>query len=107
MMQTILQMCDPSKDFMDYMLNFEFWEAITCQYANPLGFYVVGLMVYSGVALPIYIRTNSVRIPAVLLLIVGGLVTPQLAPVAQPITTIVVVGSIAAAAFMLYYSFSR
>jgi len=43
----------------------------------------------------------------VLLLIVGGLVTPQLAPVAQPITTIVVVGSIAAASFMLYYSFSR
>jgi hypothetical protein len=107
MMNTILQFCDPSKGFGDYLKDFNFWDAIACQYADPVGFYVFGLLVYTGVALPIYIRTNSMTIPAVLLLIVGGVVTPQVAGVATPFTTLIVAGSLAGSLAMLYYSYGR
>lgn len=106
-MQVAMQMCDADKSFVDHMTNFEFWEAITCQYADPIGFLAFGLLVYSGVALPIYIRTGSATIPGILLLLVGGLVLPQVAGVAQPIVTILVVMLLAGSLAYLYYSYSR
>jgi len=107
MRNIVLQLCDPSKTFMDRMLNFEFWHAFACQYTSPVGFYVVGLLVYSSISLPIYIRTGSIRIPAVLMILIGPFAVSQVAGVSQGIVLAVVVGSIVAAPFLLYYSFSR
>lgn len=101
------QFCDPTKGFMEHMLDFEFWAAIGCQYAEPVGFYVFGLIVYTGVALPIYIRTNSITVPAVLLLIIGGVVMPQIAGVATPIARFLIVMSFAGSFVLLYYKFGR
>lgn len=92
---------------MDYMLNFEFWEAFTCSYANELGFAVFGLLVYTGVALPIYIRTDSATIPAVLFLIIGGLVSSQIAGPGNEILLPVVVLTVAGAIAGLVYAYNR
>lgn len=102
----ILQMCDPNKNFVDRLTDFQFWEALTCQYADPIGFYVLGVLVYSGVALPIYIRTGSIGIPAVLLLIVGGLVLPQVAGIASGYVLIVTVLAIGGSITYLIYRFA-
>lgn len=100
-------MCNPNEDFVDRLTDFEFWTAFTCQYADPIGFYVLGALVYTGVALPIYVRTGSITIPAILLLIIGGLVVPQMAGVATPIVTIVIVMAVAGSLAYLYYAYSR
>jgi len=107
LVSVVLQMCEPGMDFMDYIFEFQFWKAFTCQYANPLGFAVVGLLAYSGVALPISIRTGSITIPAVLLLIVGGVVLPQTAAVATPVAQAVIVFAVPSALLLLYYTYAR
>jgi len=56
----ILQMCDPSKGFVEYLSNFEFWKAVTCPYASSVGFLTLGLFVYGSISVPIYLTTGSI-----------------------------------------------
>lgn len=100
-------MCDPSMTGFEYLLNFEFIKALTCTYANPIGFLVVGLLVYGGISLSIYIRTGSIIIPFVLLLLTGGVVMQQVAGVAVAIATLVALGAGAGVVTYVYAAYSR
>ena len=64
--------------FNTAMSNFDLWEALYCPFAAPLGALVVGTVLYSGVALNIFIRTGSFIIPFVLVLLLGGTVLAQM-----------------------------
>lgn len=103
----VLQMCDPSKGFVDYISEFEFWKAVTCPYANEVGFLTLGLFVYGSISVPIYLTTGSIIVPAVLLLLVGGAVLTQVAAPATPIAVLVLLGAGAGAIGLLYLRFSR
>jgi len=107
MIDAALQMCDPSMGFVDYLTNFEFWRAFTCQYANSVGFLTLGLFVYGSISVPIYLTTGSIIIPAVLLLLTGGAVMSQVAAPATTIAVIVILGAGAGALGLLYLRFSR
>lgn len=100
-------MCDPSMAGHEYLANWEFMKAITCTYANAAGILVTGLLVYGAVGLSIYIRTNSVVIPFVLLLTTGGAVLNFVAPPAMAIATILLLCVGAGAITLLYYRYSR
>lgn len=100
-------MCDPSKDFADYMLNWEFVEAFTCQYADTTGFLVLGLLVWGAVSSAIYIRTNSFIIPFGLLLMTGGAVLSQMAQVAVPVAVLMVLVIPSAVTAYLYWQYGR
>lgn len=104
---TLLQVCPPEVGGMEHLLNFEFIKAFTCTYANVAGLLVVGVLVYGAVASSIYIRTGSVVIPAILVLLTGGAVMGQIAGPAVAIATVVVLTTGAGAFTYLYVRFSR
>jgi len=103
----VLQMCDPSMGFVEYLRNFEFWKAVTCPYANSVGFLTLGLFVYGSISVPIYLTTGSIIIPAVLLLLVGGAVLSQVAAPAMTVAVLVLLGAGAGAIGLLYLRYSR
>lgn len=99
--------CDAGTAGYEYLTNFEFIKAFTCTYANAAGFLVVGLLVYGGISLSIYIRTNSVVIPFVLLLLTGGAVMTQVASVATGLATVLLLTVGAGLITYLYVQYSR
>jgi len=103
----ILQMCDPSKGFVEYLSNFEFWKAVTCPYASSVGFMTLGLFVYGSISVPIYLTTGSIIVPAVLLLLVGGAVLSQVAAPGMTIAVLVLLGAGAGGIGLLYLRYSR
>lgn len=100
-------MCDPSIAGWEYLLNFEIIKAFSCTYANVVGMLVLGLVVYTAVALSIYIRTGSAVIPFVLLLVTGGATMSQVATPAVAAATVLILCTGAGAVTYLYYSYSR
>lgn len=64
--------------FQTAMENLDLWEAGFCAYGTPLGELVVGTLVYSAVGLNIFIRTGSLIIPFVLMLLLGGTIFAQM-----------------------------
>jgi len=102
-----LQICNPSTPGYDYLLDFEFIKAFTCTFANPAGLLVVGAIVYGGVALSIYIETNDVIIPVVLMLVAGGALMAQIAGLFVSVATVVLLLTGAGAITYLYLSLSR
>jgi hypothetical protein len=102
-----MQVCDPSIAGWEYLVDFEFIKAFSCTYASAMGFLVIGLMVYGAISLSIYIQTDSVVIPFVLLLLTGGAVMTQVASVATAIATILLLCTGAGAITLLYYRYSR
>lgn len=107
MFQYILaQMCSGNRDFQERLLDWDFTEAFTCQYGDPIGFYTVGMIVYGGILSSIYLTTGSVVLPAVLLLIVGGAVIGQLAAPAMPFVVLIILGTGAGVMTFLYVQLS-
>jgi len=102
-----LQVCDPAVAGYDYLLDFEFIKAFTCTFANPAGLLVVGAIVYGGIGLSIYIETNDVIIPVVLMLVAGGAILSQIAGLFVSIATVVLLLTGAGAITYLYLSLSR
>jgi hypothetical protein len=102
----VLQMCEAGMGFIDYLLNWQFFKAATCVYANPIGLLVVGMIFYGSVAVPIYLRQNSVVIPTVLLLLTGGAVMSQVAAPVTALVTIMLLMTGAGVLTYLYYKFS-
>ena len=100
------QMCDGSS-FQQYINNFEFVKAVTCQYADVTGFLTLGLIVYGAVASSIYIRTNSLIIPFGMLMMFGGVALAQMASVAIPVAVMLVLVVPAAVTAVLYVRYGR
>lgn len=101
------EMCDPSMGMDDYMRSFKFIEAITCEYAGPVGMLMVGALVYGGVSLSLYIRTGNVILPFALLLLTGGAVVSQLAAPAVGFAILLLLTAGAGVVTYLYYVYSR
>lgn len=109
MIPVVLQqgICDASKDFGDYIVNFEFIKAPTCTYANSTGWLVMGLLVYGAIALSIYVRTNSLIIPTVLTFLLGGAILGQVAGIASPVVVILLITVPPGLLALAYYFYSR
>lgn len=63
--------------FNQAVSNFELWDAVICSYAAPTSLLLVGTVIYAGIGLNIFLRQESVIIPFVLALILGGTVLGQ------------------------------
>lgn len=103
----IAQMCDSGATFAEYLRDFEFVKAFTCQYANTVGFATLGLVVYGAVASSIYIQTDSMILPFGLFLMIGGAALSQMAAVAVPIAVLLALVLPAAVTTYLYVRYSR
>jgi hypothetical protein len=94
--------------FEGYLGNFEFINAFVCTASEMAGgFATVATLVFGGIALSIYIRTGSVAIPVVLLLLTGGAVIPLLAAPAIGIAGILLIVVGAGSMTLAYYRYSR
>jgi len=67
-------LCSAGKTGPEYLLEWEFIKAVSCAYVDSAPLYVIGLLVFSPVAISIYVRTGSVMIPLGLLMMTGGVV---------------------------------
>lgn len=102
-----LQMCDPNMTGLDYLLEFEFVEAISCTYAGVTGFGVLALIVYTAVGGSIYIRTGSAILPFGILMIAGGVILTQMAPIATQFAVLLLLVLPAGIISYLYIRHSR
>lgn len=75
---------------LDAISNFQLWDAVFCTYAVPAGAEVVGLLFYGAISLGIFIKTGSVIIPFILILILGGTVLAQMMAVISSFAAIIV-----------------
>lgn len=96
-----------SESEIAYLLDFQFIKAFSCTYFNAAGMLVTGLLVYSGVAMSIYIRTDSVLIPFVLTMVTGGAVLAQVAAPAVQVAGLLVATVGAGAVAYLYRRLGR
>lgn len=64
--------------FQTAIENLDLWEAGYCAYGTPMGELTVGTLVYAGFGLNIYIRTGSVILPMILMIILGGTILAQM-----------------------------
>lgn len=106
----LLQMCPTGGDVqtaLDMLLQFQFVKAITCTYAFTAGFLVVGLLVYGGIHISIYARTDTVLINVVLFLLTGGAIAGQVASPGLQIAAVVILLLGGAVFTFLYYRYSR
>jgi hypothetical protein len=103
----VAQVCDPDKTMVDYISNAEFIKALSCPYFNTAGMLVTGMFVYGAISSVIYLRTDSVMIPFVLLLLTGGAITTQLAGPGMAIATILLLTVGAGVLTVLYRRYSR
>lgn len=101
------QFCTPGKGFKARLLDFQFFEAFTCQYADPIGFYTVGMLFYGSILISIYITQRSPVLPAVLLLSTGGAIVAQLAAPALPFVVLLILANAAGAITYLYVKLSQ
>lgn len=106
---TVLQMCSETGDFsnlLEYLIEFKFISGAACPFIDRLGLPLLGMIVYAAVSVPIYLTTNSVTIPVVLLLLTGGATVSQMAGPATALGAIVLLVTGAGAITYLYYSYS-
>lgn len=96
------QFCTPGLGFRDRLLDWSFFEAFVCQYADPMGFLTVGMLFYGGILLSIFITTRSIVLPGVLLMATGGAIVAQLAAPAMPFVVLLVLANGAGAMLYLY-----
>lgn len=79
--------------FQEAMQEFDLWQALFCAYGAPLGELVVGSVLYTAIGLNIFIRTGSLIIPFVLILILGGTILAQMFAVINSVVGLVVLFS--------------
>jgi hypothetical protein len=102
-----LALCEPRYDMVDYVGESRFFEAVSCFLIDPVGIPLLAMIVYGAVAIPIQLRTGSVTIPAVLLLLTGGATFTAISAPATSIATIVLIMTVPGAVTLLLYAYSR
>lgn len=93
--------------FGDALSSLDIWEAGFCMYATPMGPEVVASLVYSAVMLGMFLRTQSVAIPAILFIILGGTMLANMFAVIAPIVAFIVLVSAPIALTALIWTTDR
>jgi hypothetical protein len=93
--------CGDFPRYLDYWLEAQFADAILCPFQNVLGTQVFTLFVLGGLALGLYIRSDSVSIPLVLAILIGGVVVSSLPSVGLQVLGIAALLSITIAGYLL------
>lgn len=98
--------CERGADMTAYLTNFEFVDAIVCQFVDPLGLLVVGLLIYGALAISFFIRTGSPMIPFALALLTGGAISGHIAGPGVAFAMIVMLTIIGGIPVYLYFSYA-
>lgn len=100
--------CTAGATLEDYLFNFEFINAFSCTAADlGGGFATVSTLVFGGIALSLYIRTGSMALPGILILLTGGVVLSTVAAPALGIATLLILVLGAGAMTYAYWRYAR
>lgn len=99
--------CEAGLSGVEYLMDFEFLQAVTCTYADAAGLAVVGTMVLGGIAASIYIRTGSLLIPFGLVLMTGGATMTFVAGPLLGLVTVMLLLLASGIVTILYNEYSR
>jgi hypothetical protein len=92
-MSTALQMTCSTSDPLAAAGGVELIQAFVCTYANSMSVVGLGLVAWFTVSAMAYVRTGSVVMPVVLMLLIGSAALTQLPSVGLGVAAIVLVGS--------------
>lgn len=93
-------------DYIEALRNYAFGDAFVCPYWDTVGQLATGLLVWGGISLAIYIKTGSIIIPYILLLLLGGVVLQQVASVAVTISGVIVLAVLGGVPTYLIWRYS-
>lgn len=82
-------------------------QGAVCQYSEPFGIHLVGLLFWAGISLGLYIRTGSILMPYILTLVLGSVVLSFIAPIAVAMVVPMTLGIAGYVAPKLYRKYSR
>lgn len=77
-------------DYFGAIGDGSFVAGFLCPYIDVIGLLGFGLLIYGAMATMIFIRTGSVVIPFVLLIILGGPILAQVASIGIAVATVVI-----------------
>lgn len=103
----IMQFCADGATMADHLQNTDFFKAAACPFVSRTGLALTAMIVYGAVAIPIQLRTGSVMIPVVLLLLTGGATFATISAPAVSIGTILLLLAGPGAITLLLYAYSR
>lgn len=106
-LQTASQVCPGNKSGYEYLYDFEFIKAFSCTYFESAGLLVTGLLVFGAVGISLYITQDSVIVPVILLLLIGGAAVPLIAGPGVELAVVVLLITGAGALTYLWYRFTR
>lgn len=73
--------CSDYTSYGDFLVNGQFFDAITCVYADTVGMAVAALFVFLTLEVGLYIYSDSVILPTVVGIIFAGSVATYMPPV--------------------------
>lgn len=82
-------------------------QGAVCQYSDPFGIQLVGLVFWAALALALYIRSGSILLPYILTLILGSVMLSFVAPIAVSVLVPATLGVAGWIAPNLYRKYSQ
>ena len=87
--------------------NVSLVQGAVCQYSDPFGIQVVGVLFWAALALALYIRTGSILLPYLLTLIFGSVVLSTIVPIAVAVVVPMTLGVAGYIAPEIYRKYSQ
>ena len=99
--------CGDYSTLSEYWAQGQFFDGVTCPYAQSMPPELFALLVFAPIGLGLYIASGSVALPLVVGIIIGAAVIVQLPAVAANIVGIAIVLGGAVALMALVWLFNR
>lgn len=93
----LLAQCSAYDDYTQALMEMHLMDAITCPYKDALGGPLAGTFFMGAIGMAIYIRTHSVLLPFILMLLIGGVFLPSQAAIGIQVVTLIIMFVIGAA----------
>jgi hypothetical protein len=93
--------CGDYATYLEYWLAGQFQDAVICPYQETMTMPVFALFVFGGIGISLYIYADGVSLPLALLVILGGLVVPQLPGPAVQLIAVAALLAIMIAGYLL------
>lgn len=94
--------CNDYSSYAEFWTNFQPMDGVICPFADLLGMSVFALFAVGAVGTAFYVYTDSISLPAVLVIIIGSVVLVELPAGAINLTVLAILGAVSAAVYLFY-----
>lgn len=72
--------CSDYNTYWEFLYNFQFYDAVYCLFTGEVGLYLAPLIIFGSLGVAFYMYADSLIMPLVLSMILGGVIVVQLPP---------------------------